>query len=113
MRPDLLGWHQELCSESIGLIFCYLPAGFSILVHDQVSDFVGNIEALSVVVVFHRIEHDDRTHVGVQGVGINRRDARFAKHNDHTSAFRQPDDVLDRPWCDTEEVPGFVRYFLW
>ena len=42
MRPDLLGWHQELCSESIGLIFCYLPAGFSILVHDQVSDFVGN-----------------------------------------------------------------------
>ena len=82
------------------------------MVHDQVPDLVGNIETLSIVVVLHRIQHDDWARASMQRVCIDRLDTRFAKHDDHTSALCQPDEVLDRSRCDAEEVPGFTRHFL-
>lgn len=65
MQRDLLSWHQKLCGEAVGLLLRNLPTRFGIVVHNQVPDLVGDIEALSVVVLFHRIEHDNRARAGV------------------------------------------------
>lgn len=58
---DLLCRHQELGGEAMGLVFGNLAPGFGIMMHDQVTELMGYVEPLSVVVVLHRVQNDDRS----------------------------------------------------
>ena len=67
----------------MSLLFSDLPAGFGVVMHDQMPELVGDVEPLPVVVVLGGIQNDNRPRGRVQGVGVDSRNPRLTEDDDY------------------------------
>ena len=63
--------------------------GFSVTMHHKVSELVGDVEALPVIVTLDRVEYDCRPVGGCERVGVNCGCSGWAEHDEHAVGFEQ------------------------
>ena len=66
----------------MGLVLNDLAARFSVAVHDQVPELVGEVEALAIVVTFDRVS-TNWTQSAVKRVGVHRSSLRRAEDDQY------------------------------
>ncbi len=103
---NLLGGEQELGGEAVCLVFDGFAARFGFTVHHQVTQLVGNVETLSVVVPLEGVQDDGGPVGGCERVRVDSCGAWWAEHDEYAVGFEKADLVAGRA---SVEFPRFAN----
>ena len=90
---DLRRGEQQLGGEPVRLVLGDAAARFGVGVHDQVPEFMRDVESLPVVVPFDRVEQHHRPQPAVERVRVDRGGLRRAEDHEHAVVFQHSDEV--------------------
>ena len=93
----------------MGLAF-YNPApGLGVTVHDEVTQFVCDVEALAVVIPLDRVKDHDRAQSTVERVSVNRGGLWRTEHHQNPVILQQPHKVASRSRLNPPRLPKKAR----
>ncbi|GHA64607.1 hypothetical protein GCM10010330_16860 [Streptomyces tendae] len=89
----------------MSLVLDYLASRFGVHVHYEVSNFMGNIETLAVVILLGRVEYHRGPIAIVKGVGVHGSGLCRAENHHYPMVFRQTHQVTNWPRADVPVLP--------
>ncbi|AIV35499.1 hypothetical protein NI25_19945 [Streptomyces sp. CCM_MD2014] len=89
----------------MSLVLDYLASRFGVHVHYEVANFMGDIEALTIVVLLGRIQHHCRPITIVKGVGVHGSGLCRTENHHDAVVLRQTDQMTNWPRRNVPVLP--------